>query len=273
MIAALVLLAQVSASADWFEAFRGESFLVDDSSWLARDPALPGDAAPAMRLRHLLFLQKTAGEPPFWWERRSVLMIEMPSGSRYAAEICLKLPREGHAVEPMPHLRLASAGGAMEWWDVSEDPVGAIMETEADPEGPCAGQRTLVRGGGRAFAYSGFDLTRTMRAGLADVRDATFRNEEREELWQLQSRLPREAIRLEWDVPERVSFMAPDLFGARLAWMLPFLGRKSDPTVTRLRLVRDPAPPGDLAAWRAITYLPVVLKTMDPPRFEMEGPP
>jgi hypothetical protein len=110
-----------------------------------------------------------------------------------------------------------------------------------------------------------------VRAGIVDVRDGTFSLATREELWQLHLRLPTEPMRPRWDVPAGFDFMVPDVLYARLAWMLPFLDRKADPGRPRLKVVPDPAPPGDLAGWRALTYIPLALKTMAPPRFAMEG--
>ena len=53
--------------------------------------------------------------------------------------------------------------------------------------------------------------------------------------------------------------------GVRLAWNFLFMEKPSIPTDRQdLVLVPDPRPPGDLASWRTLTYLPQDLPPFPP---------
>ena len=278
---ALLLLCAASAAMraeeppDYFANLRDKTFVEVDQSYLVKEnPPLP--ESPALfRIRHL-FLRVKAGTGDAerrWWPIRSLLLIEAASGNRFVAEITADIGDQGHPDAAKAWTRLSGSrrGLAVEsWstWDPHEfDAWDRSKEDEPRPEPneACGGTRYRFIGGGLEFggAYVSDLRSRTVSLALAEIRDAVFSADEVRELNRLRS---LEISRLSGASGTAVNLQS----GVRLAWSYLFMDRSGiRPDNRDLVLAPDATPPGDLAPWRTLTYLPQDLPPF--PAFLPEG--
>ena len=263
---------------DYFANLRDKTFVEVDQSYLVKEkPALP--ESPALfRIRHL-FLRVKAGTGDGerrWWPMRSVLLIEAASGNRFVAELTADIADMEHRDAPKAWTRLSGSrrGLAVESWSTldeheldSSDSRHTSNEDEPlpEPDGACGGTRYRFLGGGLEFggAYLPDFHSRTVSVALVEIRDAVFSADEVRELDRLRS---LEIPRLGGVSGTAANFQS----GARLAWSFLFMEKPNiSPDKRDLVLVPDAAPPGDLAPWRTLTYLPQDLPSF--PALSPEG--
>lgn len=252
---------------DYFANLRNRTFVEVDQSYLVKEkPALP--ESPALfRIRHL-FLRVKAGTGDAerrWWPMRSVLLIEAASGNRFVAELTADIADQEHreAAKAWTRLSGSNRGLAVESWstlDPNESDSSSKDEHDSVPDGACGGTRYRFIGGG--LEIGGVDLrdgrSRTVSVALAEIRDEVLSADEVRELDRLRSLgIPR----LGGGSGTGPNFQS----GARLAWSFLFLEKPPIPQDNEdLVLVPDPGPPGDLAPWRTLTYLPQDLPPFPP---------
>jgi hypothetical protein len=244
---------------DYFANLRDRTFVEVDQSYLVKEkPALP--ESPALfRIRHL-FLRVKAGTGDAerrWWPMRSLFLVEAASGNRFVAELTADIADQEHpdAAKAWTRLSGSSRGLAVESWSTpgpNESNSSSQDEPDSVPDGACGGTRYRFIGGG--LEIGGVHLrdgrSRTVSVALAEIRDAVFSADEVRELDRLRS----------LGIPRLVGGSGPEPNfqpGARLAWSFLFLEKPPIPQGKEdLVLVPDPGPPGDLAPWRTLTYLP-----------------
>lgn len=258
MKARTAVLALCAASAalraegpDWFDAFRGRAFLQGDASFVARERSDPPDAPPLFRarwvvLRHAGFTEKERR----FWPYRNLLLVTMPSGSRYVLESSMGFVDESHLEEERPWQRVACARTAFEIWTSGGDPPSA----DAADAGPCDGMRERVRAPGGALEFFVDDLgSRTVRASLADIAAGTFDEDESRDLAML--------LRMSVDSNRSLSIELP-IFHLRdplLAVNVALRDQVPPPDKRTVVFAPDPAAPAGLGAWRALARLPLDL--------------
>jgi hypothetical protein len=235
---------------DWFDAFRGKAYLQGDASYVAREKAAAPDSPPLFRMRWLVLrfggFSETSRE---FWPYRNLLLVTMPSGTRYVLESSFGFVDEKHLEEERPSQRVASTRAAFEVWTA-----GGLVDPDAAGDDPCQGIRERIRAPGGSLDFILNDLSsRTVRATLADITGATFDADERRDLATLlrvspdgSPSVPKDVIGLN---------VRNALFAATVAF------RNDVPPVPQRTIVLalDPEPPGDLAAWRGLAHLPLDL--------------
>jgi len=245
-------------SPDWFDAFRGKAYVQGDASFVAREKSAAPDAPPAFRARWVVlrYAAFTERERP-WWPHRNLLLVSMPSGQRFVVESSLGFLDEDHLDEERPWQRVASERTAFEVWAS-----GTAGEATADPGDPCAGMRYEIRATGGTATIFLEDLgSRTLRASLSEIASATFTEEERKDLVSI--------LRLSFDKnPSLPSDPNMNVRYAALGLVVAFRDHVLSPEKRTLVLAPDPAPPGDLTAWRGLANLP-----LDLPPFPALAPP
>jgi hypothetical protein len=264
---------------DYFANLRDKTFVEVDQAYLVKEePALP-ESPVLFRIRHLFLRVKmgTGDAERRWWPVRSLLLVEAASGNRFVAEITADIGDQEHPDAPKAWTRLsgASRGLAVESW-ASPDPHERELleswhpskedEPLPEPDEACGGTRYRFLGGGLEFggAYLPDFHSRTVSIALVEIRDAVFSADEVRELDRLRS---LEISRLSGASGTAVNFQS----GVRLAWSFLFMDRPNIPRNKRdLVLVPDATPPGDLASWRTLTYLPQDLPPF--PAFLPESP-
>jgi hypothetical protein len=235
---------------DWFDAFRGKAYLQGDATYVAREKSAAPDSPPLFRMRWLVLrfggFSETSRE---FWPYRNLLLVTMPSGTRYVLESSFGFVDERHLDEERPSQRVASARAAFEVWTA-----GGLVDPDAAGDDPCVGMREKIRAPGGSLDFILNDLSsRTVRATLADITGATFDADERRDL----ATLLRVSPGSNPSVPKNV--IGLDVRSALFATMVAF--RPEVPPVSQRTVVLtpDPAPPGDLAAWRGLAHLPLDL--------------
>jgi hypothetical protein len=268
---AILLLCAASAAMraeeppDYFANVRDKTFVEVDQSYLVKGkPALP--ESPALfRIRYLFLRVKTGtGDAERrWWPMRSLFLIEAASGNRFVAEFTSDIGDQEHPDAPKAWTRLseASRGLAVESWRTPEPHEGdSSYKPAPEPDEACGGTRYRFLGGGLEIggAYQRDFRSRTVSIALAEIRDAVFSADEAGELDRLRS---LEIPRLGGGTGPQVNIPS----GVRLAWSFLFMDRPGiRPDKQDLVLVPDAAPPGDLAPWRTLTYLPQDLPPFPP---------
>jgi hypothetical protein len=240
-------------SPDWFDAFRGKAYLQGDASFVAREKGAAPDSPPLFLARWVVlrYAGFTESERRFW-PYRNLLLVSMPSGARYVLESGFGFVDEKHLDEERPFQRVASERAAFEIWSsgtAGEAPVNDVTE-----EGPCEGMRQRVRAPGGTLAYFIDDLgSPTVKAILGEISAATFREDERQDLGLL--------LRVSVENNAALSAELPFFYirESLLAVNVALRDRALSPEQRTVLLVPDPAPPGDLASWRALAHLPLDL--------------
>ncbi len=240
-------------SPDWFDAFRGKAYLQGDASFVAREKGAAPDSSPLFLARWVVlrYAGFTESERRFW-PYRNLLLVSMPSGARYVLESGFGFVDEKHLDEERPFQRVASERAAFEIWSsgtAGEAPVNDVTE-----EGPCEGMRQRVRAPGGTLAYFIDDLgSPTVKAILGEISAATFREDERQDLGLL--------LRVSVENNAALSAELPFFYirESLLAVNVALRDRALSPEQRTVLLVPDPAPPGDLASWRALAHLPLDL--------------
>jgi hypothetical protein len=267
LLALCVVSAAVRAEEppDYFENLRERTFVEADQQYVVRAKTDPRDAKPLFRARHLLLRVKTGtGDAERkWWPIRSLLLIEAASGNRFVAEFTADTGDLEHRNAPKAWTRLSGSrrGASVETWSTSDS------DAPEFPDSPCGGTRHRIIGGG--FEISGVDLadarSRTVSTTIGEIREAVFSPDEVLELGRLRE--------LDTAGLNRAATLEANFSAAvRLAWRLLFMDRPAIPRGTQdLLLVPDSAPLGDLAPWRALTYLPQDLPPFPPLPPEPEG--
>lgn len=262
MKARTAVLALCAASAalradgpDWFDAFRGRAFLQTDASFVAREKSAPPDSAPAFRVRWVMlrFAGFTERERRFW-PYRNLLLVTMPAGTRYVLESSLGFVDESHIEEERPWQRVASVRTAFEVWSGGEEVSANTTDAET-----CVGTRKRVRAPGGTLEFFLEDFgSRTVRASLAEIAAGTFDEVERRDLAALLKVSLESNRSLGTEFP--VHSLRDPLVSAGIAL------RDQVPPRDKRTLVfaPDPAPPGDLAAWRGFAHLPLDLPPFPP---------
>ncbi|MEO8054527.1 MAG: hypothetical protein ABI768_05210 [Acidobacteriota bacterium] len=254
LVLALCLASAAGARAqepDWFDAFRDRAFLQGDASFIAREKTAPPESSPLFRARWVVVRYRGFSEKEReFWPYRNLLLVTMPSGSRYVLESSYGFRDEKHLDEERPFDRLASERTALEIWMS-----GTAGETGADA-GPCEGSRVRVRAPGGSLDFFLTELSsRTVRATLAEITAATFDEGERRDL----------VVLLRMSIESNRS-LGGDVMTSNVQLRQPLLAifvafRDEAPPVEKrtLAFAPDPAPPGDLAAWRGLAHLPLDL--------------
>lgn len=244
------LRAEGQQQPDWFDAFRGKAYLQGDSSFVAREASAPPDAPPLFRLRWLVV--RYAGFSEAWrrfWPYRNMLLVTMPSGARYVLESASGFLDENHLEEERPFQRVASGRAAFEVWSGGQEPSEGTTDTS-----PCEGNLHRVRAPGGTLEFFLDDFgSRTVRASLAEIRVATFDENERQDLSTLLRMSIKDNRSLGTEFPT-YNFRDP-VFTLSVAFRDQILPPDKRTVVT----VPDPAPPGDLSAWRGLAHLPLDL--------------
>ena len=252
---------------DYFANLRDRTFVEVDQSYLVKGkPVLP-ESPVLFRIRHLFLRVKmgTGDAERQWWPMRSLFLIEAASGNRFVAEITADIGDHDHpdAAKAWTRLSGSSRGLAVEsWstWDPHESDSSSKDERASVPDEACGGTRYRFIGGGLEIggAYLPDFHSRTVSIALAEIRDAVFSADEVRELDRLRS---LELSRLGGGSGTTATFSS----GVRLAWSFLFMEKPNVPLGKRdLVLVPDATPPGDLASWRTLTYLPQDLPPFPP---------
>lgn len=252
LLLALCLLSAAvrAAEPDWFDAFRGKAYLQGDASFVAREKSAGKDTPPLFRARWVVVRYEGFSEKEREvWPYRNLLLVTMPGGAKYVIESAFGFVDEKHLEEDRPFHRVASAHTAFEMWSS-----GGFEDQETAAEDPCGGSRQKVRAPGGSLDFMLTDLSsRTVRTSLAEISAATFDANERSDL-----------VTLLKVAPDGAPSLPRDTFGlnARNALFSVTVAFRSDlPPVPQrtVVLMPDPAPPGDLAAWRGLAHLPLDL--------------
>ena len=183
------------------------------------------------------------------WPFRNLLLVTMPGGAKYVVESAFGFVDEKHLEEDRPFHRVASAHTAFEMWAS-----GGFEDKDTAAEDPCGGSRQRVRAPGGSLDFILTDLSsRTVRTSLSEITAATFDANER-----------RDLVTLLRVAPDGAPSLPKDTVGlnARNALFSVTVAFRSDlpPVAQRtVVLMPDPAPPGDLAAWRGLARLPLDL--------------
>lgn len=238
-------------SPDWFDAFRGKAFLQGDASFVAREKSAAPDAPPLFRLRWVVI--RYGGFSESWrrfWPYRNLLLVTMPSGDRYVLESSMGFLDESHLEEERPWARVASVRVSIEVWSGGEEEPSENAVHAAS----CEDGRKRVRAPGGTLEFFLDDFgSRTVRAALAEIRVATFDENERRDLSTLLRISVKDNRTLGREFPT-YNFRDPIL-----ALSIPFLDQMPPPDKRTVVSVPDPAPQGDLASWRALAHLPLDL--------------
>lgn len=238
---------------DWFDAFRGRAFVQGDASFVAREKAAPPEAPPLFRARWIVLRYAGFAESERrWWPYRNLLLVTMPSGARYVLESSYGFADERHLDEERPWQRIASERAAFEVW--TSGTAGEPALSEALDAGPCEGMRHRVRAPGGTLTFHLDDLgSRTVRTTLGEISAATFDEDERRDI----------SVFLRMSIESNRSLSAElPVFHVRdplLAASVAFRDQVSPPDRRTAVFAPDPAPPGDLGAWRALAHLPLDL--------------
>jgi hypothetical protein len=243
--------ALAGANDDWFAPFRGlEAFVVEDSSWLAKNPAVP-DGPALLEIRHVLLLFRIEGVEATLWPRRNLLLVEVPGGGRWVTELGEGDLVRGRAPEDRPYTRLTNGRALVEAWIVGEEREKETEKGVPVGEGPCGGSRFVLRSGGREVDFFGADAaTKSLRAELSDLRRFAFSDDERRELELLRRvRIP------DADAP-------PRLLAPQVAWEMLGVPVSDEKTVV---LVQDPDRETDFTHWHSDTWIPTPLSQTDLP--------
>jgi hypothetical protein len=240
---------------DWFDAFRGKAFLQSDASYVAREKTDAPDAPPLFRARSVVLRYGGFSEKEReFWPFRNVLLVAMPSGRRYVLEFSFGFVDENHLDEERPFQRVASANAAFELW--SSGTAGEAPVNDATEEGSCEGSRQRVRAPGGTLVFFLTDLNSpTVRTTLGEVSAATFSEDERRDL----------ALLLRVSLENNAS-LRESLLSVNVALRDRALPREQRTVL----LAPDPAPPDDLASWRALAHLPLDLPPF--PAIQPENP-
>jgi hypothetical protein len=257
----LLALCAVSAAMraeepDWFDAFRGRAFLQGDANLVAREASAQPDAPPLFRARWVVLRYAGFAESERrWWPYRNILLVAMPSGTRYVLESSFGFVDESHLEEERPWQRVASARAAFEAWMSGADPPSA----DAAEAGPCDGMRERVRAPGGTLEFFVDDLgSRTVRASLAEIAAGTFDEDERRDLARL--------LRMSVDSNRSLSTELP-IFHLRdplLAVNVALRDEAPPPDRRTVVFAPDPAAPMDLSSWRTLAHLPLDLPPFPP---------
>ena len=233
---------------DWFDAFRGRAFLQIDAGFVGREKAAAKDAPPLFRARWVVlrFAGFAEGERR-WWPFRNLLLVTMPSGSRYVLESSFGFVDQSHLDEERPYQRIASGRAAFEVWMSG-------ASREGTDGGPCEGMRERAVAPGGSLTFFLDDLrSRTVRMSLAEISAATFDEGERRDLAVLLLTSVEGAQARTAEAP-LFSIQDPLLaVGVAFRDQQPLSERR---TIT---LAPDPEPPSDLAPWRGLAHLPLDL--------------
>lgn len=239
-----------AADPDWFDAFRGKAYLQGDASFVVREKSAAPDAPPLFRARWVVVRYEGFSEKEReYWPYRNLLLVTMPGGGKYVVESAFGFVDEKHMEEDRPFQRVASARAAFEMWSA-----GGFEDPDTASEDPCGGSRQKVRAPGGSLDFLLTDLSsRTVRTTLAEISAATFEPDERRDLVSL--------LRI---APDGAPSLPKDTLGlnARNALFAVVVAFRNDMPVGSQRtlvLAPDPAPPGDLAAWRGLAHLPLDL--------------
>ncbi|MCM3877976.1 MAG: hypothetical protein NEA02_16365 [Thermoanaerobaculia bacterium] len=241
---------------DWFDAFRGRAFLQGDVSFVAREKTAPRDAPPVLRARWVVlrYAGFTEKERRFW-PSRNILLVALPSGTRYVLESSFGFVDEGHLEEERPWQRVASARTAFEVWMSGADP----PSTNAADAQPCDGMRERVRAPGGTLEFFVDDLgSRTVRASLAEIAAGTFDEDERRDLGALLKVSVDSNHTMGTEMP--TYHLRDPLFAVNVALRDQVL----PPDRRTVVLAPDPAAPVDLSSWRALAHLPLDLPPFPP---------
>lgn len=252
---------------DYFANLRDRTFVEVDQQYLVKEKPAIAESPALFRIRHLSLRVKagTGDAERRWWPMRSLLLIEAASGNRFVAELTADIGDREHreAAKAWTRLSGSSRGLAVESWvtlDPNELDSSGKDEPDSAADGACAGARYRFMGGGLEIGGASLPdfRTRTVSVALAEIRDAVFSADEVRELDRLRS--------LEIPSLGGGSGTAPNFqSGARLAWNFLFMEKPSiSPDKRDLVLVPDAGPPGDLAPWRTLTYLPQDLPPFPP---------
>lgn len=252
---------------DYFANLRDKTFVEVDQSYLVKGKSALPESPALFRIRHF-FLRVKAGTGDSerrWWPMRSLFLIEAASGNRFVAEFTADSGDLEHRDIAKAWTRLSgsSRGLAVESWSISdphEEDSSNADEPGSHPEAACAGTRYRFIGGGLEIGgvYLRDARTRTASVALAEIRDATFSADEVRELDRLRS---LEIPRLGGGTGTQVAIPS----GVRLAWSFLFMEKPPIQSDKQdLVLVPDPGPPGNLAPWRMLTYLPQDLPPFPP---------
>ncbi len=255
LLALCAVSAAMPASAqpapDWFDAFRGRAYLQADTSWLAREKSAAPDSPPLFRARWVVlrFGGFTEKERPYW-PYRNLLLVTMPSGTRYVLESSFGFVDESHLDEERPFHRVASEESAFEIWMSG---TSGDEGTALDPA-PCDGNRETVRARGGSFTFFIEDIgIPTVRTALAEIGAATFPENERRDL----------AVVLRTSLENNRTLQAQgaqmNLRDPLIAANLAMRDRALRPSDRTLIFSPDPQSPTDLTGWRALAHLPLEL--------------
>lgn len=251
--AAMRALAQTQPAPDWFDAFRGRAYLQGDTSWVAREKSAPPDAPPAFRARWVVLRFAGFSERErSYWPYRNLLLVTMPSGTRYVLESSFGFVDEAHLEEERPFHRVASEGSAFEiWMSGTADEKGSAL----DPA-PCDGNRQTVRAPGGSLTFFIDEIgTPTVRTTLGEIGAATFSEAERRDL----AVVLRTSLESNRTLQAQTAVEFLNLRDPLLAANLALRDRALRPSDRTLVLSPDPQPPADLGAWRALAHLPLEL--------------
>lgn len=244
------LRAEGQQEPDWFDAFRGKAYVQGDSSWVAREKSAAPDSPPLFGVRWVVI--RYGGFSERWrrfWPYRNVLLVTMPTGSRYVLESSMGLMDENHLEEERPWQRVASVRAAYEVWSEGEENTEKVTDAPS-----CEGSRKRVRapGGKLEFFLDDFG-SRTVRTALSEIGAATFDEDERRDLAVLLRMSVEDNRTLSAEFPTH-SFRDP-LLALSFVFRDQILPRDKRTVVS----MPDPAPSGDLAAWRSLVHLPLDL--------------
>jgi hypothetical protein len=240
-------------SPDWFDAFQGKAFLQGDTSFVGREKSAAPDAPPLFRARWVVLRYAGFAESERrFWPYRNLLLVTTPGGVRYVLESGFGFVDEKHLDEDRPFQRVASANAAFELWSsgtAGEAPADAVAEPD-----PCAGDRQRVRASGGMLTFFLGDLgSATVRTTLGEILAATFSEDERRDLAGLLRVSVEDGAALSNELP--FFYVREPLLAVNLA----FRDRAPSREQRTVVLAPDPAPPGDLAPWRALAHLPLDL--------------
>jgi hypothetical protein len=235
---------------DWFDAFRGKAYLQGDASFVARERSAGADAPPLFRLRWVVL--RYGGFPEKereFWPYRNLLLVTMPTGTRYVLESSFGFVDESHLEEERPFQRVSSERAAFEVWAS-----GGVERGIGAADDPCEGLRQRVRATGGTLEFFLSDLSSpTVRTTLSEIVAATFDPDERRDLRTLLKVAPEGTPALPNDV------IGLNVRNALFAAVVAFRDEVPAAPLRTVLLAPEPAASGDLAAWRALAHLPLDL--------------
>lgn len=260
---------------DFFGPLRGPTFVESDETYVLKAKgAGPEDPALA-RLRLLQLRLRSFGhwseEMRFVWPERRVLLVTTADGWRTVTESMRSVSTEDAA--PTPNYRVATRDGAVEVYFLGDPDVtreflralgrdgGHSLEDRREEEArqkadACRGHRMLLVAGDGQLTYAFEDRARkTVVAAADDVLGASLSPEAL-----ARSRDLRDLLFQVESAPEAFT-KARSALAVALGWN-PLVGKRP---AGDLVLVPETPDPGDLAALRALTYLPANLPRFVPP--------